>query len=102
LVDFNLFNSALDIIYYNDKLTYDNIIQILSFKGSMGRNTGLPAGLKKLFPEVTKISRPVISSNSINSPLWLAGFVSGDGMFYVKTKPVYYKGSLRRFALVFS
>ena len=98
--DFILFKSALDIMYNNNKLTYNDIIELLSFKASMGKNIGLSSIIYKLFPEVNKVSRFVVYSNNITSPLWLAGFVSGDGMFYVR--PVYFKGNILRFTLVFS
>jgi hypothetical protein len=67
--DFILFKSALDIMYNNNKLTYNDIIELLSFKASMGKNIGLSSIIYKLFPEVNKVSRFVVYSNNITSPL---------------------------------
>ena len=98
-VDFDLFKRALNIMYNNKKMNHDNIMEILSFKASMGKNIGLSPTLSKLFPQVNKIDRPTTILNGIPSPLWLAGFSSAEGMFYVK--PIYYKGNLRTYNLLF-
>lgn len=104
LADFKLFHSAVQIIHQNSKLSLDNLIDILIIKASMGKNLGLSSKLMDLFPslqeELHKMSRPVVVTQSISSPFWLAGFVSGDGIFYIK--PVRYREIISRFTLVFS
>lgn len=55
-------------------------------------NTGLVNTLDELFTEFHKADRPIIPSESVKSPLCLAGFATGDGIFYIK--PVHYKGNL--------
>lgn len=101
LADFFFFKSCIQLMYDNKKLTEDQLMQILSFKGSMGKNVGLSATLLNLFPLMKgiKLERPVVKSENIYSPLWLAGFTSGEGMFYIK--PVRIKGEISRFSLVF-
>ena len=68
-VDFDLFKRALNIMYNNKKMNHDNIMEILSFKASMGKNIGLSPTLSKLFPQVNKIDRPTTILNGIPSPL---------------------------------
>jgi hypothetical protein len=55
----------------------------LSIRASM--NKGLPASLKALFPNIVGVERSIISNQIIESPLWLVGFVDGEGCFYLKT-----------------
>jgi len=101
-VDFELFASAVEILYNNKPLEFSNVIEILSFKSCMGKNIGLPSALLTLFPEVIKMERPnmIAPQERKVDPLWLAGFTSAEGMFYIK--PVKYKGILSKHIFVFS
>jgi len=45
-------------------------------------NKGLTSSLKTIFPNV--VERPIIIHQIIKSPLWLVGFVDGEGCFYLK------------------
>lgn len=47
-------------------------------------NNGLSDGLKVAFPNITPVQRPVITTNEIPDPNWLAGFTDGDGSFFVR------------------
>jgi len=82
--DFILFCSVVELMTKRKHLHYEHLVEILSIKASM--NTGLSGSLMTAFPDVKKIERPVISSQIIESPLWLVGFVNGEGCFYIKTK----------------
>lgn len=61
----------------------EGIQNILSIKASM--NTGLSDKLKIEFPGVIRQNRPEVSIQSIPDPNWLAGFVDGEGYFYVRS-----------------
>ena len=82
--DYLLFKQAL-ILLLNGKArsSTDGIQKILSIKSSM--NKGLSENLKIQFPFLSKVERPVISYNGIADPNWLAGFVDGEGYFYVRS-----------------
>ena len=47
-------------------------------------NKGLTSSLKTIFPNVVGVERPIIINQIIKSPLWLVGFVDGEGCFYLK------------------
>jgi hypothetical protein len=82
LADYLLFKQA--IIFLNSKVHYDieGIRQILSLKASM--NSGLSEKLRMEFPTVLPEPRPIVNSTVVADPNWLAGFVDGEGCFYVK------------------
>ena len=104
-IDFLLFSDAVEIMYNTASLELCHINKILSLKSCMGKDKGLSNILLNLFPNVDKLVRSSIvlpdylKQAKINS-LWLAGFTSAEGMFYIK--PVNYKGVLRNFIFVFS
>jgi len=92
--DFILFSLVVNLINNKEHLTEEGIYKILSIRASM--NKGLTASLKALFPNIVEVERPIISNQIIKSPLWLVGFVDGEGCFYLKiTKS-------KRVSLVFS
>lgn len=82
--DFILFSSVVKLMIERKHLDFKYLVEIISIKASM--NGGLSNSLKTLFPEIKKVERPVISSQVIESPLWLIGFIQGEGCFFVKTK----------------
>jgi hypothetical protein len=67
-----------------EHLNIKGVIKIVSIRACM--NNGLSSKLKKAFPEITLIKRPIIDSHEIRNPLWLRGFVDGEGCFYIKLK----------------
>lgn len=104
-IDFLLFSDAVEIMYKTKHLQICHVNNILSYKSCMGKDKGLSSILSDLFPDVNKLVRSSISlpdylKETIISPLWLAGFTSAEGMFYIK--PVNYKGALSKYILVFS
>jgi LAGLIDADG endonuclease len=46
-------------------------------------NRGLSEELKRAFPQIILVSRPLIENIEIPDPLWIAGFTSGDGCFLI-------------------
>lgn len=80
--DFILFSSVVSLINNKLHLTEEGISKIISIRASM--NKGLTVKLKELFPNVVGVVRPVISNQVIKSTQWLAGFVDGEGCFYIK------------------
>lgn len=55
--------------------------KILALKYNL--NKGLPVDLKFAFPNIVPVVRPEYKFNSIPSPFWISGFVSGDSTFSV-------------------
>ena len=84
--DYLLFKSALDII--NNKgqkksLTLEYLTRLIEIKGAL--NWGLSDVLKKAFPVIAPVLRPEIELPSQISSQWLAGFIDGEGCFYILT-----------------
>ena len=46
-------------------------------------NKGLSEKLKKAFPNIILIKRPINIVEEIKNPQWLVGFVSGEGCFHI-------------------
>lgn len=46
-------------------------------------NNGLKEGLKAAFPNAIPVQRPLVKRLPNLDPYWLAGFISGEGCFYV-------------------
>lgn len=107
-IDFILFNDAVEILYTNKHLngyTLSDVNKILALKSCMGKNKGLSSTLLSLFPNVEKLTRsdiviPDYIKQTTISSLWLAGFTSAEGMFYIK--PVKYKNVLSKYIFLFS
>ena len=79
--DFLLFKSIIDLICKKEHLTITGLTKIVSIKASMNR--GLSEVLKTAFPDITPVERPLVELTKILNPNWLAGFVSGEGCFFV-------------------
>jgi hypothetical protein len=82
--DYLLFKQGINLLNLNAQSDIEGIRDFISIKASM--NLGLSDKLKIHFPTVLPISRPVVSFQGIPDPNWLAGFVDGEGCFYVNTK----------------
>lgn len=87
--DYLLFKQAINLLNLNVQSDIEGIRSIISIKASM--NWGLSEKLRFQFPSppgasVIPVLRPVVSFESISDPNWLAGFVDGEGCFYVNTK----------------
>lgn len=79
--DFILLKNVVDLMNRKEHLTLEGLQKIVAIKASMNR--GWPEELKKAFPDVQAVERPLIESQKVNNPYWLAGFASGEGCFQV-------------------
>jgi hypothetical protein len=82
--DYLIFKQCFDIIKQGEHLNEKGLLKLLALKSSL--NLGLPDGLKMAFPNVKAIKRPEYFFKGIPDPLWLSGFISGEGSFHVVTK----------------
>lgn len=80
--DFILFKKIVLLINNKEHLTQEGLIKIISLKASL--NHGLSDQLITFFPEIKK--RDIIQSviPRIINYNWIAGFVSGDGCFFIR------------------
>ena len=67
--DFKLFEKAVHLVELKEHLTYDGLRKIVAIKASM--NLGLSDVLKKAFPDVVKVNKP------LPSPTWIIDRVEG-------------------------
>jgi hypothetical protein len=79
--DFNLFKQIVELMNNKVHLTDEGLKQIINIKDSM--NLGLSTIQKKEFPDFKAVDRPIINTTNIPDPNWLAGFVSGEGCFFL-------------------
>ena len=79
--DFILFKSAVESISRKEHLTEEGIIRIVGIRSTL--NLGLTPVLKEAFPKVIPVNRPLVKLFEIIDPNWLAGFISGEGCFYI-------------------
>lgn len=83
---FLLFKQAFEIVKSGGHLTLNGLMEILSFKSAL--NNGLSDKLLKAFPNVLLLKAPDYKFKAIPHPMWVAGFTSGDGSFYIKINKV--------------
>jgi hypothetical protein len=97
LADFSLFKQVIELLKKKTHLTLEGLYQIINIKASM--NLGLSDMLKSEFKNFIPIERPIINTEIIPDPNWIAGFVSGDGNFDVNitksTHKIGYRAQLR-------
>jgi len=82
--DYLLFKQAIEMLNLNVQSDISGIQDIIGLKAAI--NWGLSDKLKSEFLDVIPAERPTINSETIPDPNWLAGFVDGEGCFYVNTK----------------
>ena len=78
--DYILFKKAFELVSKGDHLTETGWNKLLSIKSAI--NKGLSEELKKVYPNVTAIERPLVKDQTI-TPEWFAGFTSGEGCFFL-------------------
>ena len=81
--DYELFKRIILMMNDQEHLTDLGFQEIINIRASL--NLGLSEGLKEAFPSTKPVSRPLVLTPRILSPQWVAGFVSGEGTFYVAT-----------------
>lgn len=82
-IDYTLFKESFNIIKLNEHLTEKGISKLIEIKSSL--NKGLSEKLKHKFSGVDLFERVEFKFEGIPSSYWIAGFVSGDGSFNIKT-----------------
>ena len=81
-LDFYYFSKVCYLMNNKEHLNEQRLKKIISIRASM--NKGLTGTLKSIFPNIVPVERPIIKNQIIKSPLWLIGFVDGEGCFYLK------------------
>lgn len=81
LGDYLFFRDIVIMMNNKEHLTKEGLNKIVSIKASL--NHGLSKELKRIFHKVQPVLRPLIIDQKITNPNWMAGFVSGDGSFYL-------------------
>ena len=82
--DYQLFKQAIELIKCKEHLKQEGLSKLVAIKGSLNR--GLSVELKAAFPDTIPVPRPsVIGATTwdIQDPNWLAGFVEGEGCFFI-------------------
>lgn len=74
---------SFNIIKLNEHLTEKGISELIEIKSTL--NKGLSEKLKHNFSKIDLLERVEFKFEGIPSPYWIAGFVSGDGSFNIKT-----------------
>lgn len=81
-MNYQLFKMVINLIVNKEHLTIDGLHKILSIKAAL--NNGLSGQLAEDFPNITPISKPLMPRQEIPDHNWLAGFVDGEGCFFIK------------------
>ena len=85
-LDYDLFKQSFNMIKLNEHLTEQGISKLIEIKTSL--NKGLTEKLINNFSEISLLKRVDFKFDGIPSSYWIAGFVSGDGSFNIKTTEV--------------
>lgn len=79
--DFELFKSVAELINKKEHLTIEGLQKIVNIRASI--NLGLSDVLKTAFPNLDPVLRPKVEATENPDPNWLAGFIDGEGCFYI-------------------
>jgi hypothetical protein len=79
--DYMLFKEAYNLINNKEHLTNVGLLKLIALKASS--NWGLNQTLKEAYPNIIPSTR-TLPDNTIPSPEWLLGFVSGEGNFMIR------------------
>ena len=80
--DFELFKRVLILIKNKEHLTPEGLRKIIAIRAAM--NLGLSDEVKKAFPDVFPVTRPLVLNQKIQDPYWLSGFTSAEGCFFIQ------------------
>lgn len=85
--DFLLFKRAFDLVKNKEHHTEAGLRKLISIRASM--NKGLPERLEAAFTGITPVPRSQVPKTTLESNTpevkhWMAGFVSGEGCFFIK------------------
>lgn len=79
--DYELLKKVVALINKKEHLTIEGLRSIVAIRASM--NLGLSDELKVSFPDVNPEPRPLINQERIKDFNWLAGFINGEGCFFI-------------------
>ena len=79
--DFKLFKSVAELVNKKEHLTIEGLEKIVNIRASV--NLGLSDVLKTAFPNTEPVPRPKVEATEKPDPNWLAGFIDGEGCFYI-------------------
>nr|YP_010365181.1 cytochrome c oxidase subunit 3 [Exserohilum turcicum]UOU81407.1 cytochrome c oxidase subunit 3 [Exserohilum turcicum] len=85
--DFRMFSLVVDMLYNGEHKTEEGLNKILSYKASISK--GLSNSFLDMFPNIIPAARNLILPTKDFNPFWVAGFVDGEGCFYVKTSKIH-------------
>lgn len=82
--DFVIFKECFNLIKSKEHLTKEGLKKLVNLKASL--NLGISDKLKEVFTDIIPVDRvdTVFLSENLD-PNWVAGFISGDGSFNIKT-----------------
>lgn len=80
--DYLLFKKIVLLIAQGEHLKVEGLQAIINIRASL--NLGLSEGLKAAFPNTIPVVRPIIPLAEIPHPEWMAGFITGEGCFFIK------------------
>jgi len=86
--DYLLFKKAFNVVSNKQHLTEIGLHKLIGIRASI--NKGLPERLQVAFPNITPELRPEVpkanlDTNNLDVKYWIAGFVSGEACFFIKT-----------------
>lgn len=79
--DFKLFEAVAELVSKKEHLTLEGLQKIVNLRASI--NLGLSDELKTAFPNTEPVPRPTVEVTENPDPNWLAGFIEGEGCFYI-------------------
>jgi len=80
--DYLLFKQIVALIIQGEHLKMEGLQAIINMRASL--NLGLSKSLKAAFPKTTPIVKPLLPIAEIPHPEWMAGFITGEGCFFIK------------------
>nr|AMX22268.1 LAGLIDADG endonuclease [Cryphonectria parasitica] len=80
--DYLLFKDIVLMMEKGEHLKKEGLQSIVNIRATL--NLGLSEVLKIAFPDTIPVVRFLISKQEIPHPEWMAGFVTGEGTFFVK------------------
>lgn len=80
--DYLLFKDVVLMMEKGEHLKKEGLQSIVNVRATL--NLGLSEALKTSFPNTISVVRFLISKQEIPHPEWMAGFVTGEGTFFVK------------------
>lgn len=80
-VDFEMFKRVIELMIKGEHLTTEGLRTVVAFRAMM--NKGLSDVQAKYFPGILTLPIPEFEQE-IKDPRWLAGFINGEGCFYIR------------------